>query len=91
MKYWVIAHTTVNTPADRPRDVRGWVHYHDADGGAWGCRLRVEVETFDPREALGYLEFFAAEAPVLIPNQHIELFLGRQLMLVIDALMSVEP
>jgi len=85
MKYWVLAQTPVDTPADKPRDVRGWVHYHD-EGGAWGCRLRVELETSDPREALGWLEFFAAEAPLLTANQHIELFAGRQLMLVCDVL-----
>lgn len=61
------------------------MHYRD-DGGAWGCRLTVEIETSDPREAFGWLEFFVPEAPLLTPNQHIELFAGPQLMLVCDVL-----
>lgn len=91
LRYWVLAETPVDSPAERPSDVRGWVHYHDENGGAWGCRFTPEVETLTHCQALGFLEFFVNEAPRLALNQHVELFAGRQRMLVCDVLDIHEP
>ncbi len=86
MKYWVFVEAPNDSPAEKPSDVRGWVHYHDADGGAWGCRFTPEIETPTHRQTLGFLEFFAEGAPLLALNQRLELFAGRHRMLVVDVL-----
>lgn len=86
MRYWVFAEAPNDSPAEKPSDVRGWVHYHDGDGGAWGCRFTPEGESLTHSQALGFLEFFADAAPRLTRNQRIELFAGRQRMLIVDVL-----
>jgi hypothetical protein len=94
VRYWVLAQTPVDSPADRPRDVRGWVHYREESGAVWGCRFVFELDTFVTREEFGWLEFFMPNAPRLSRSQHLELFAGRQLMLVCDVLdldASVSP
>lgn len=84
----VFAEAPADSPVDRPSHIRGWVHYHDEDGGAWGVRLHVDHE--ESGQALGWIEFFAKGAPVLKPHQHFDLFAGKTRVLSIDVIGPAE-
>lgn len=86
MRYWVFAEAPATSPVESPAQVRGWVHWHDEDGGSWGCRFRAEVTHAPRKKALGWLEFFSDEAPKLARNQRLELYAGREEILIVDVI-----